>query len=169
VNKGGNWRCSSVVCPFQLVWGAFYRQGRLVERVGPISQVRLDQGVQPAMWSTASCLGHPWSLLLRRLRVGSLGRFCPTRHLGGAAGPLGAAGPPPCHVMNLLRSGMPRIALEWWLWRLNGRTSGPIDPSDRYLLHSIKPMFPWWISFIQVVPAGEAVHWTRHECDALNF
>jgi hypothetical protein len=49
------------------------------------------------------------------------------------------------------------------LWRLIGRTSGPIDPSDPNLLHSIKPTFPSWISFIQVVLANEEVHWTRHK------
>jgi hypothetical protein len=51
-------RCSSIVCPFQWVWGAFYRQGRSVKRVGLISQVRPDQGVRPALWSTASLI-HP--------------------------------------------------------------------------------------------------------------
>jgi hypothetical protein len=33
------------------------------------------------------------------------------------------------HVMHRLRSGTPRIASEWLLWRLSGRSSGPIDPS----------------------------------------
>jgi hypothetical protein len=126
-------RCSSTVCPIQWVWGAFYRQERSVERVGPFSQVRPDQGVWPALWSTASRPGRSWSLLLRRLRVGSLGRFFSVWRLGGAAGPT------PCREMNRLPSGTPRIALEWWLWQLIGRTSGPIDPSDPTLIHSIKP------------------------------
>jgi hypothetical protein len=156
-------RCASAVSQFQRVWGAFYRQGRSIERVGQISQVRPDQGVRPALCSTASRLGHPWSLLQRRLRVGALGRFRPPRRLGDAVGPLGAVGPTPCRVMNWLRSRTHRIALEWRLWRLIGRTSGSIDPSDPNLIHWIKPTFPWWISFIQVVPAGEEVHWTRHE------
>jgi hypothetical protein len=139
-------RCSSVVCVFQRVWGTFYRQGRSVERVGPISQVRPDQGVRPALWSAASRLGCSCSLLLRRLRVGSLGRFRPVWRLGGAVAHT------PCRVMNRLRSGMPRIAWEWQLWWLIGRTSGPIDPSDPNLIHSIKLAFPWSISIIQVVP-----------------
>jgi hypothetical protein len=50
---------------------------------------------------------------------------------------------------------------EWRLWRLIGLTSGPIDPSDPNLIHSIKPTFPWSISFIQVVPTGEKVCWTE--------
>jgi hypothetical protein len=63
-------------------------------------------------------------------------------------------------VMNRLRLGMPRIAFECRLWRLISRTSGPIDPSDLNLIHSIKTTFPWSISFIQVVLAAEEVRWT---------
>jgi hypothetical protein len=70
-------RCSSTVCPFQWVWGAFYRKGRSVEHMGPFSQVRPDEEVRLALWSTASHFGHPWSLLLRRLRVGALCWFRP--------------------------------------------------------------------------------------------
>jgi hypothetical protein len=35
------------------------------------------------------------------------------------------------------------------------------DLSDPNFIHSNKPMFLWLISFIQVVPAGEEVHWIR--------
>jgi hypothetical protein len=122
-------RCSSAVCSFERVWGAFYRQGRSVERVGPFSQVLPDEEVRLAQWPTASHFGRPWSLLLRRLTVGALCRFRPVWWLGGASGPLGVAGPPLCHGMNRLHSGTLRIALEWGLWRLFGRTSGPINPS----------------------------------------
>jgi hypothetical protein len=148
-------RCSSVVCPFQRVGGGIYRQERSIERVGPFSQVWSDQGVRPALWSTTSHLGRSWSLLLRWLRVGSLGQFWLVWRLRGAAGPT------PSRVMNRLSSRMPRISLEWRLWQLIERTSGPIDPSDPNLIHSIKPTFPWSISFIQVVPMGEEVCWTN--------
>jgi hypothetical protein len=98
-NLGRHSRCSCVVCPFQRVWGAFYRQGRSVERVGPISQVRPDQGVQPALWSTVSRLCCSWSLLLRQLSVGSLGRFW-------AGTTVGRCGRPS-------RCGQPTFAVGW--------------------------------------------------------
>jgi hypothetical protein len=37
----------------------------------------------------------------------------------------------------------------------------PIDPSDHNFIHSIKPMFPRSISFIQVVHVGKEVFGTR--------
>jgi hypothetical protein len=158
------WKWDAPVLCFrssECTWGSFYRQVRSVERMGPFSQVRPDEEVQKALWSTASRLGRPWSLLLRQLRVSALGRFRPVWRLGGAAGPLGATDPPLCRGMNRLRSGTLRMALEWRLWWLIGRRSGPIDQSDPNLIHSINLTFPWSISFIQVVLTGEEVNWTR--------
>jgi hypothetical protein len=79
----------------------------------------------------------PWTPLITAPEA-VVGRFCLARGWIGVAGPLGANDPHSCHVMHRLCSGMPRIASEWRLWRLSGRTSGPIDPS----LHIwIKPTF----------------------------
>jgi hypothetical protein len=124
--------------------------------------MRPDQGVRPAQWSTASWLGRSWSLLLMRLRVGSLRRFWLVWRLGGAASP------PLSRGMNLLRLVTLRMVYEWRLWRLIGRRGGPLDPSHHNFIHSIKPTFPWSISFIKVMHTGKDLVGPRmwHEAGA---
>jgi hypothetical protein len=113
-----------------------------------------DEEVRPARWSTTSWLGRSWSLLLRWFKVSNLSRFWLARWLGGAADPLGVAGPPLGRGMNCLCPVTLRMVLEWRLWRLIGRRGGPIDPSDHNFIHSIELTLPWSISFMQVVHAG---------------
>jgi hypothetical protein len=60
------------------------------------------------------CLS-PWMLLIttpEAVKGRCLRSVLPGMEVGGAAGPLGATGPPPCHGMNRLCSRMPSIALQ---------------------------------------------------------